>query len=78
MLANHIWSVAGDSDRADVNATFIQPFVSYVTKTQTTVGASSESTYDWDGHAWSVPLIFTVQQMLKIGAQILQVGLSAK
>jgi hypothetical protein len=22
-LANHIWSVAGDEDRADVNATFL-------------------------------------------------------
>ena len=28
-LANHLWSYAGDDDRADVNQTFIQPFVSY-------------------------------------------------
>jgi len=34
-LANHIWSVGGDDDRADINATFVQPFVSYVTKTKT-------------------------------------------
>ena len=26
-LGNHIWSVAGDDDRADINATFLQPFV---------------------------------------------------
>jgi len=27
VLANHLWSVAGDSDRASVNATFVQPFI---------------------------------------------------
>jgi hypothetical protein len=32
-LANHIWSYAGDDFRADVNGTYIQPFVSYVTPT---------------------------------------------
>ena len=30
-LANHIWSFAGDSSRADVNLTFLQPFVTYTT-----------------------------------------------
>jgi len=34
-LANHIWSFAGDDSRADVNATFLQPFLSYTTKTYT-------------------------------------------
>jgi hypothetical protein len=28
MLANHIWSFAGDDDRSDINSTFLQPFVS--------------------------------------------------
>ena len=27
MLVNHIWSVAGEGDRSDVNSTFIQPFL---------------------------------------------------
>jgi hypothetical protein len=30
-LTNHIWSFAGDDRRADVNATFLQPFLSYTT-----------------------------------------------
>ena len=34
-LGNHIWSVGGDGSRADVNATFIQPFITYTTKTAT-------------------------------------------
>lgn len=32
MLANHVWSFAVQSDRADVNSTFLQPFISYTTK----------------------------------------------
>jgi hypothetical protein len=33
LLGNHVWSFAGDDDRADVDATFIQPFVTYTTPT---------------------------------------------
>jgi hypothetical protein len=43
-LVNHIWSVAGDDDRVDVNATFMQPFLAYVTPTQTTFGLNTEAT----------------------------------
>jgi len=48
--------VAGDSDRADVSSTFLQPFVSYITKTYTTIGLNTESTYDWENSQWTVPL----------------------
>ncbi len=78
MLANHIWSVAGDDDRADFNATFMQPFLSYITKTKTTFAVVTESTYDWENEAWSVPVIGQVSQMFKIGPQILQFGVGAK
>lgn len=77
-LANHVWSVAGENDRADVNATFLQPFASYITRTKTTFGISSESTYDWESESWSVPLNATVSQMLKVGQQILQVSTGAR
>lgn len=78
MLANHIWSVAGDDDRADINATFMQPFLSYITKTKTTLTLQTESTYDWENEAWSVPVIGQVSQLFKVGPQILQFGLGAK
>ena len=35
MLANHLWSVAGNSHRDDVSATFMNPFLVYTTKTFT-------------------------------------------
>lgn len=75
-LFNHIWSVAGPNGRTDVSATFLQPFVSYTTKTFTTFGMNTESTYNWEASQWTVPLNFTVQQLIKIGKQpvALQVG----
>jgi hypothetical protein len=78
LLANHIWSVAGKDDRADVNATFLQPFLSYTTKTMTTFAILSESTYDWKNKDWSVPVIPIVAQLFKIGPQILQLAVGAK
>ncbi len=67
-LANHIWSYGtDDSSRQEVNATFLQPFISYITKTYTTVGLNTESTYDWTNSQWTVPINLTVSQLLKIG-----------
>lgn len=77
-LGNHIWSVAGHDDRADINATFLQPFVSYTTKTKTTIGLVTESTYDWKAKQWSVPVIPGVQQLFKIGPQIMQLSVFGK
>jgi len=78
MLFYHIWSFAGNDQRADVSATYLQPFVSYSTKTYTTFGVNTESTYDWENDQWTVPLNVTVTQMLKIGGQplTLQLGYS--
>lgn len=69
MLANHIWSVAGDSDRSDINATFLQPFFSYTTKTFTSFTINTESIYNWQDDEWSVPVNLLVSQLLKIGSQ---------
>ncbi len=78
VLTNHVWSIAGEDNRADINATFIQPFLTYITRTKTTVVLNTESTYDWKGEEWSVPLNFIVQQMLKVGPQVLQLGVGAR
>jgi hypothetical protein len=52
-----------------VSSTFVQPFISYTTKTYTSFGANTESTYDWENEQWTVPFNLTVQQVLKIGQQ---------
>ncbi len=73
LLANHLWSVAGDSDRSDISTTFLQPFISYITKTKTTFGLNTETSYDWENTKWAVPVNATVSQLLKVGPQIFQV-----
>jgi hypothetical protein len=71
VLANHIWSVAGAGNRKDISATYLQPFLSYTTRTYTTFGVNAESTYDWKGKEWSVPLNFAVTQMFKVRQQVM-------
>ncbi len=66
MLANQIWSYAGPKSRQPVNATFLQPFISYTFPTYTTLGINTESTYDWTNHQWTVPINLTVTQLVKI------------
>jgi hypothetical protein len=77
-LANHIWSLAGDDDRRDISASLPQPFLSYTTKTLTTFGVNTESTYDWKSEEWSVPVNFMVTQMLKVGNQPLTLQAGAR
>ena len=74
ILANHIWSFTGWGDQS-VNATFLQPFFSYTTKTYTSFIVNTESTYDWQQSQWSVPLNFMLTQLLKVGKQPLSLQL---
>jgi len=78
MLANHLWSVAGTAHTGNVNATFLQPFVSYIFPTHTTLGINTESTYDWAKSKWTVPINPFVSQVLKIGPQPISLQLGPK
>jgi len=73
-LANHIWSVAGDSARPGISTTFLQPFLSYTTPTAWTYAVNTESTYDWENKQWSVPLNLAVSKVTKIDSQLISVG----
>jgi len=74
VLANHIWSFAGNNRRADVNATFLQPFLSHTTPTAWTYSVNSESTYDWEADQWSMPINAEVSKVLQFGNQTVSVG----
>ena len=80
MLANHIWSVAGKSDRSDVNATFVQPFLNYTTKQAWTYTLNTESTRNWEANEdeWTVPVNVQVTKVLKLGGQLVSVGGGAR
>lgn len=77
-LGNHVWSFAGNDHRSDVSATFIQPFLSYTTKTFTTYGINTESTYDWENSQWTVPVNLSVSQLMKFGKQPVSFQLAAR
>lgn len=71
-LINHIESFAGASGRNDISATFIQPFLAYVTPSKTTFSVNTESTYDWESKQWAVPVNVAVSQMLLVGKRPIQ------
>jgi len=75
VLANHVWSFAGDDDRDDINNTFVQPFVAYTWPSAWTVSVQSETTYNWEIEKWSVPINVAVAKLVKLGQ--LPVSLSA-
>lgn len=66
-LANHVWSIAGDKDRADISNTFLQPFMAYTWPNAWTVSAQSESTYNWKATEWAVPVNVAAAKLVKIG-----------
>ncbi|GHB32700.1 transporter [Salinicola rhizosphaerae] len=74
LLANHIWDVAGESGRPDINSTFVQPFASYTTADAWTYGMNTESTYDWEASQWSVPINAFVTKLTSLGAQPVSFG----
>lgn len=77
-LANHITSVAGASDRADINSSFVQPFLSYTTPTAWTFTLQTEATYDWKGEQWSVPVSAVATKVSSFGPQLFSAGVGLK
>jgi hypothetical protein len=65
-LASQLWDVSGD---VEINATFLQPFVSYTTPKSWTYGLNTESTYNGVTNDWSVPINATVSKLVKVGNQ---------
>lgn len=57
-LWNQVWSFSGNTDRADVNQMFLQPFVAYQATRTVTVTLQSETTANWevDEDRWTVPI----------------------
>jgi hypothetical protein len=67
VLANHLLSVAGDSDQADINATFMQPFVTYTTPDGWAYGLNMEATRDWENKAWNLPMNLVLSKVMRFG-----------
>jgi hypothetical protein len=81
-LMNQLWSVLIEEHRSSYSAMFIQPFIAYTTKTHTTFTIDTESTADWNASSsdgkWTVPVIFQISQILKIGKQPISIQIGGK
>lgn len=69
-LANQLWSVAGDDKRDNVNAMFLQPFLTKGLGQGRTLAFNLESTYDWTREQWTVPVNIGYSKIAKIGSQM--------
>ena len=74
VLANHIWSFAGNSARNDISSTLVNPFFSHTSKTAFTYGSSVDVNYDWKSDRWTVPVSLNVSQLTKFGNQLVSIG----
>ena len=70
-LWNYLVSVAGDDDRTDVNSTFFQPFLAKGIGQGRTLTVNIESSYDFEGDHWNIPLNLTYSKVTRIGGQML-------
>jgi len=81
-LMNQLWSVVISEDRSSVSQMFVQPFISYTTGTHTTFTIDTESTANWNASGidgkWTVPVIFQISQILKIGKQPISIQIGGK
>lgn len=66
ILVNQIWSISDEDEFGSYSNAFLQPFVSYTTKKATSFGLNTESSYNGESGEWSVPINFTVSQIIKI------------
>ena len=69
-LWNQVWSFSGNTDRADVNQMFLQPFVAYQATRTLTVTLQSEATANWEvaEDRWTVPINLLFAKLSSFGA----------
>jgi hypothetical protein len=69
-LINNVWSVAGESDRRDVNQMLLQPFVHYNLPKAWYITSAPIITADWEtdsDNRWTVPIGAGVGKIVRVG-----------
>ena len=71
VLANNIWSVAGDNDRDHINEMLVQPFINYNLSGGLYLSSAPIITADWkadkSGDRWTVPLGGGIGKVWRLG-----------
>ncbi|TDO70391.1 hypothetical protein EV143_11110 [Flavobacterium chryseum] len=71
-IANQIWSVAGNEDRADFNNFYTQIFMSYSYNSGASLGVNTEITQNWEGNTTMISLNPSIGAITKLGTQVIQ------
>ena len=61
-----------------MNQTFLQPFLSYGTKSGVTFTVNTEATGNWeaeDGQKWTVPINFNLSKVTRVGKRPVSFGI---
>ncbi|TDW50075.1 hypothetical protein EV144_102509 [Flavobacterium sp. 270] len=75
-IANQIWSIAGNEDRADFNQFYTQIFLSHSYKSGASLGINAEITQNWEGRTTMISLNPSIGGITKLGKQVVQLSLS--
>jgi hypothetical protein len=75
-LANQIWSVAGNEDRADFNSFYTQIFLSHSYKSGATLGVNAEITQNWEANTTLISLNPSIGTVTKFGNQVMKFDIS--
>jgi len=71
-IANQIWSVAGNENRADFNQFYTQIFLTHSYKSGASLGITSEITQNWEGNTTLITISPNVGAITKLGGQTMQ------
>ena len=80
ILGRQLWSFAGDSDRANVDQTLIEPFLNYNLDNGWFLLTDIVMTANWEANSnnrWTVPLGGGVGRVFKVGKQAINSRLEA-
>lgn len=77
-LFNHVWSIAGDEDRADINQSYINPVFTYNDKSGAGLTMALEYTYDWTNKVSIGAVIPVVSGVTKIGNLPMSIGFAPR
>lgn len=72
-LVNHIWSVAGADDRADVSSTFLQPFIAKNFSGGYALALNTEFTQNWEADGSSGFIHLVGSKVFTLGSQMTQI-----
>jgi hypothetical protein len=73
-LTNHIWSVAGEDDRADVNSTFVEQFLVYTTPKGLSYTSIIDFTNNWETDQSSASIALGATKVTRLGNQMISYG----